>query len=272
MAPQQPTASFVHQICADEVSYTYPSRSEPALHGVSVCFHRAQLVAIVGHNGAGKTTLVRCLLGQLSPSTGRITVDGEPLVVGPSWRNLVAYVPQRLTPLDVTIRQYVTLGADVPEDDLQNALERVGAEWALPVLDMRLGFTAHSGTQISTGQRQLLGLARVLLRPSVRLIILDEPYTGLDTSHVTRLLECCRDLSRDRLVLIVAHRDRIAEAADYVVWMDEGHVRAQGPAASLQSLCEYRTFWASSTDVAPASSLARGTNPCPGGAPSGNVG
>lgn len=225
------------------VSFQYPTRDTLALECVSLQLDVGQLYTVAGSNGAGKTTLIRCILGQLAPSAGLMLVDGQPFARSPAWDSTVAYVPQRLVHLDVTLREYLTLGASVADSEIMRALETVGAEWARTDLDKPLGYTGHAGTQISTGQRQMLGLARVFLRPHIRLVVLDEPYTGLDSDHATRLWDCCHILKDDRLVLMVAHRFEMVTAADQVIWIHDGRILAQGPPRILDRQESYRRFW-----------------------------
>ena len=110
---------------------------------------------------------------------------------------------------------------------------------------MNLGFTAHAGTQISPGQRQQLAIARVLLRPEAQLVALDEPYTGLAASHVEQLITAIRTHFRDRLVLMVTHREDLVRQSDWIVWLEDGQVRGEGPPAVYQHDTSFRRLWTS---------------------------
>ena len=225
------------------VTYQYPSRHSPALVSVSVDLAVGQLAALIGHNGAGKTTFARCLLGQLRPTAGELLVDGGRLKSDQDWIASCAYIPQQPTMLDLTIRQYLTLGMYYSNEDVLSALNAVGAFWAADKFEERLGFTAHGGTQISLGQLQQLALARVLLRTEARLVVLDEPYSGLDPSSLRRTLQIYRELARTRVVIVIAHREDVVNISDYVVWFDNGSVRMKGCPDELKSQPEYHDFW-----------------------------
>lgn len=225
------------------VSYRYPSGRPTALNAGSSVFKLGQVVALIGHNGAGKTTFARCLLGQLHPSAGAVLVDGRPLVYDGSWAATCAYVPQQPSMMDVTIRKYVTLGTQYGDSDLLNALTRVGAEWAMDRLDQRLGYIAHNGTQVSLGQRQQLAMARIILRRNARLVVLDEPYSGLDPVLLRRTLDLYRELAQDRLVIVITHRVDVAATSDHIVWFDNGRIIQQGSPEALWNCAEFIEFW-----------------------------
>lgn len=227
---------------ARAVTYQYPSRTVPAIKGVTATLRRGRLVALVGHNGAGKTTFVRCLLGHLQPQRGEICVDGAPLSIGANWYATAGYIPQRLTALEMTLRQYLTLGREVSDARLLEVLKDVGAKW-VKSLDQPLGFTAHAGTQITPGQRQQLALARTILRPGAGLVAMDEPYNGVDPATGARLLALCRELAQDRLVLVVAHRAAVADIADQVLWFQDGQLTADASPGLLGENPAYRAFW-----------------------------
>jgi ATP-binding cassette subfamily B protein len=117
----------------EDVSFTYPSASQPTLHGVELTLPAGATVALVGENGAGKTTLVKLLCGMYPPSAGRIAVDGVDLVeLDPSaWRERTTATFQDFVRFQTTLADGVGAG-DLPRIDereaIAAALERAGAE------------------------------------------------------------------------------------------------------------------------------------------------
>ena len=241
--PGVATTTKFHRLGADHLTYRYPSRPTPALSDVSVTLTRGQLVAIVGGNGSGKTTLARCLLGHFKPTAGAVRVDGEALRDPGTWARAAAYVPQRLSLLNLSVAQYLAMGRDVPKAHMIAALEMVGANWAADSLEVELGFEASAGTQISPGQRLQLAIARVLLRPEAQLVVLDEPSAGLAEWHVDKLITAIRTHFADRLVLMVSHREDLVNESDWVLWLDHGRLQGEGSPETCRRDEGFRRLW-----------------------------
>ena len=178
----------------------------PVLHDVSMQVELGELVGLIGPNGAGKTTLLRTILGLLRPVTGSVSIDGRPVRPG---RVPVGYVPQRQ---EFAWEMPVSV-ADVVMTGLTGKLglfRRPGpAQWkavgeALDRVRMR-EFADRPVGQLSGGQRQRVLVARALvLRPS--LLLLDEPFTGLDMPTQEMLSDLFTGLAREgRAVLMTTH-------------------------------------------------------------------
>ncbi|WP_110240131.1 thiol reductant ABC exporter subunit CydD [Nocardioides gilvus] len=202
------------------VGFTYPGRETPALAPVTATLPTTGLVAITGPSGSGKSTLLSVLSGELRPTVGDVRI-GEHLLadVEPEqWRATVATAPQRpwLTP--GSIEENLRVGR--PEAlicAVWRALDDVDLGDVVSLLprgiDTLLG---EDGAGLSAGQRARLGLARVVLaqRP---VVLLDEPSAHLDAASEAVLLRTLRRLADRCLVVVVAHREQVVEAADHVV-------------------------------------------------------
>ena len=178
----------------------------PALAGVSLSVDRGELVGLVGPNGAGKTTLLRSIMGLLRPRSGRVVVDGHAARPG---RSQLGYVPQRhefAWDFPISVENVVMtgrtgvqgLGRRPKEGDwtaVGDALDRVRMN------DLR----ERPVGELSGGQRQRVLVARALaLEPSV--LLLDEPFTGLDMPTQELLSELFLSLAREnRAVLMTTH-------------------------------------------------------------------
>jgi len=211
---------------------------EPVLDEIDLSVEAGRFVGLVGPNGAGKTTLLRTVNGLLTPTAGRVTVDGDG-VMELSARELgrrVATVPQ-ITDLsfDFTVRQVVELGrhAHRPRfggvDPDPGAIDRALRRTATDDLAARL-ITAVSG-----GERQRVLLARALAQ-AAPVLLLDEPTASLDVHHQVRTLGLVRDLveSDDRTVVAAIHDlDLAARFCDELILLADGRIRTSGPPASV---------------------------------------
>lgn len=210
----------------ETVSFAYePQR--PVLRELDLRLPRRGLVAIVGLSGSGKTTLLRLLLGFLEPSSGGVRLGGRLLSdLGESLlRQRVSYVPQDHEVLSGKVRDSLSMGRSVPDEALWRALRDVGLADAVFALPGRLDHElAEDGTGLSGGQRQRLAVARaVLTRPDV--LLLDEPTSSLDGAGEAELVRLLEGLARERLVIAVAHRPALAQAADQVLELHDGRLR-----------------------------------------------
>ncbi|MDA8344401.1 MAG: ABC transporter ATP-binding protein [Thermaerobacter sp.] len=229
------------------VAYRYPMQSKWVLQGISAELRQGELVAVVGSNGAGKSTLVRCLLGQLEVSDGDIVVNGtHALTTKVAWGDLAAYTPQRVVPLEVTIREYVSTGKVEAADYVPWALTKVRAGELVDCVDEPLGVVLHEGRSLSLGQWQKLSIARLLLNRTARLVVLDEPYSSMDPGSEVDLLEIYRDLALGRIAVVVTHRENVAKVADKVIFLESGQVGGVGLHSELlRQNAEYSSHWTS---------------------------
>ena len=192
-------------------------------------------VAVVGATASGKSTLTALLLRLLDPVHGQVLLDGHDLrdLAPGVLAQHAALVPQQAFLFDDTVRGNVSLGADVPDDDVWAALRTAQADGfvaALPDgLDARLG---ERGTTLSDGQRQRLSLARALVRRP-RLLVMDDATSAVDPEVEARILAALRTGADDSSVVVVAYRKATIALADEVVYLKDGHVDDQGTHADL---------------------------------------
>lgn len=214
----------------EQVTVTYPGRSDDAVADVSFEVAPGETVALVGPSGAGKSTLLNVLLGFVRPVEGRVRIGGADLaeVDLEEWRSRIAWVPQRPQLFAGTIAENVRLARpDADEAAVRGALGDAGAlEFvdALPLgADTVLG---EDGAGLSAGQRQRLALARAFLadRP---VLLLDEPTAALDGATEAEVVAAVRRLAAGRTVLLVVHRPALLGVADRVVRLAEPTVPAQ---------------------------------------------
>jgi ATP-binding cassette subfamily B protein len=191
-------------------------------------------LAVVGATASGKSTLTSLLTRLVDPVRGRILVDGVDLrdLAAGELSADVAVVPQTAFLFDDDVRGNVTLGADVPDEEVWAALRDAQADGfvaALPRgLDTRLG---ERGTSLSGGQRQRISLARALVRRP-RLLILDDATSAVDPEVEQRILAALRrsgpERPSDTTLVVVAYRKATIALADEVVYLLDGRVADRG--------------------------------------------
>ncbi|KLU61297.1 ATP-binding/permease protein CydD [Peptococcaceae bacterium CEB3] len=212
----------------EKVSYTYPGRSKPCLQGVSFSLERGERVALTGQSGVGKSTVLRLLMGFTEPDRGVITAGGLPLPAWSKeeWRRQVAYVPQHPHLFAASIYENIRLGRrDASRAELLEAAKKAGVEEFVSLLpdgyETQIG---EKGTRLSGGQAQRLAIARAFLKDAP-LLLLDEPFTGLDAANEERLYRSLESLSRGRTVLVVTHGENALAWVDRVLVLEEGLMR-----------------------------------------------
>ena len=206
--------------------------AEAAVRGVDLALQPGQCVGLVGHNGAGKSTLIKLMLGLIRPTAGTITVLGEP-PGGASARRAIGYLPENLALHPAmtgreTLAFYARLKGQ-PVSGNAALLERVGLAQAA---------RRRVGTY-SKGMRQRLGLAQALLG-APRLLLLDEPTTGLDPALRQSFYEVMRAL-RDGGATVLLSSHALAELegeVDRVVIMSHGAKVADGTLLELRRLAD----------------------------------
>ena len=201
----------------DKVRFSYPLPEAPTLlSGVSLHWRGPTMIALTGPSGSGKTTFLKLLLRFLEPTSGSIFVSGVPLAELPeaALRRRVAYVPQGQDLLSGTIRDNLALGREVGDEQLWSALDDVGLAEAVRSLPDGLEHgLQEDGGGLSGGQRQRLAVARALLT-APEILLLDEPTANLDDASQAGVIELLRRQAGSRLVIVVAHRPEVAQAAD----------------------------------------------------------
>ncbi|MCP4128055.1 MAG: ABC transporter ATP-binding protein [Gammaproteobacteria bacterium] len=187
-------------------------------------------VALVGASGGGKTTMVQVILGLYPPSSGQICFDGVPVSeIGMDVvRNNVATVLQHPALFNDTIRMNLTLGQEIDDTKLWQALEI--AQLADIIRDMDDGLETmigRYGIRLSGGQRQRLAVARMVLSDP-KVVILDEATSSLDTATESKLHTAMQEFLHGRTTLIIAHRLSAVKQADRVLVFEDGHIVEDG--------------------------------------------
>ena len=211
-----------------DVDFTYARAGTPALRNVNLVIKRGERLGIAGQTGSGKTTLLDLILGLLSPTSGEVLVDGDPIEARlGGWLNTIGMVPQSVFLIDDTIRRNVAFGVlDQAIDDAQvnEALKLAQLSAFIDTLsDGAETMVGERGVRLSGGQRQRIAIARALYNdPSI--LIFDEGTSALDNTTESELMDAIVNASRHRTVIIVAHRLSTVQRADRIVFLDDGKI------------------------------------------------
>jgi len=227
------------EIRYENVRFTYATRTQPALDGVSLAVRPGETVALVGGSGGGKTTLVNLLPRFYVPDSGRILLDGHDLqsLTLASLRANLALVSQDVVLFNDTIRANIAYGAmqGASEAEVRAAAEAAHAmEFIRETpqgLDTLIG---ENGMRLSGGQRQRLAIARALLK-NAPVLILDEATSALDSESERLIQEALETLMRGRTTIVIAHRLSTVERADRIVVLERGRVVEEGTHSELLS-------------------------------------
>jgi ABC-type multidrug transport system fused ATPase/permease subunit len=225
-------------VVLDNVSFTYPTGSTPALDGISLSISQGQHVAFIGPSGAGKTTLVDLILGLIEPTQGSVVIGGRPPAETLDNRpGAISYVPQNPGIVSGSIAENVALGIEaslIDEADVWEALSAANLHEF--VAGLPEGIHTSVGSQadaLSGGQIQRLGLARAFYEKP-RLIVLDEATSALDAGAEALITKSLTNLGRDVTVIIIAHRLSTVQHSDVVFLLEDGRVTASGKFAHLR--------------------------------------
>ena len=229
-APGAPPPERPETLVFEGVHYTYADGTE-ALRGVDLRLLRGELAALVGPSGAGKSTLIALALRIFDPDQGEVRLGGIPLreLDLDAMREGVAISLQNTILFGESLRENLLLGSpEATEEELWAALEAAAAADIVRAqpegLDALLG---SGGVGLSGGEARRICLARALLR-NADILIVDEPFGGLDRATALRLVETLRAAARDRIVLVVTHAVEHLEAFDRVVHLDRGRILGDG--------------------------------------------
>ncbi len=235
--PQSPGAEPA-RMAAHGVGFGYGTAerdSERVLEGVTLDVPAGSTVAIVGPTGSGKSTLAHLTLRLLDPDEGSMTLDGHDLreLAAGELADVAALVPQGAFLFDDTVRGNVTLGAEVGDDALAEALAISQADGFVAELPAGVDtIVGERGATLSGGQRQRIALARALVRRP-RLLVLDDATSSVDPRLERAILAGLRE--SPATVVVIAYRQATIALADLVIYLEDGRIRGRGTHEQLMA-------------------------------------
>ena len=235
--PATPLPAGPIRVQFDRVSFAYPSSPEiDVLKQLSFSIEAGQTVALVGPSGAGKSTIFQLLLRFFDPTAGAIRISGEDLrsLQPTELRAALGVVPQDVLLFSGSAADNICYG--VPDAPIERITAAAAAAQAAEFIDELPDgyetFLGEKGIRLSGGQRQRLAIARALIKQP-RLLLLDEATASLDAESERLVQQAIDAASRDRSVLIIAHRLATVRRADRILVLDRGRLVAEGTHESL---------------------------------------
>jgi ABC-type multidrug transport system fused ATPase/permease subunit len=223
---------FRDRIVFDDVSFSYGNESgAAALTNLSLTIARGQTVAVVGRSGAGKSTLIGLLARLWDPSEGRILIDGVDLreFDRRSWRRRLAVVTQDGFIFNDTAANNIRFGrSEASINEVRQAAALASASEFIEELPQGYNTVlGDRGVKLSGGQQQRIAIARAMLaNPDI--LILDEATSHLDTFTERAIQSAVEQISRNRTVVVIAHRLSTVRKADKVLVLEDGRIVEEG--------------------------------------------
>ena len=204
-------------------------KSQKALNKVSFSADKGQIIGFLGPNGAGKSTMMKILTGFIKPNSGEVLVDGIDVLQNPlEAQKTIGYLPEH-NPLytEMYVREYLQFQAEIFKVD-KSLIEVCVAKVGLTI-------EAHKKiNQLSKGYQQRVGLAAAILH-NPKVLILDEPTTGLDPNQLVEIRALIRELGKDKTVLFSTHIMQEVEAVcDRVIIIKKGELLVDNKLAELK--------------------------------------
>ncbi len=226
----------------EEVSFTYPGQTIPAVDKITFHLQPGQKLALVGENGSGKTTLIKLLTRLYLPTEGRVLLDGLDLN---EWqlealRDRIGVIFQDFVRYQLKVGENIGVG-DVANVDAQDQ-QQVAAEkgMAHPFIDemekgyqTQLGRWFKDGRELSGGQWQKIALSRAFMRRQADILVLDEPTSAMDAEAEARIFDHFRAATEKQMAILISHRFSTVRMADQIIVLAKGKIIERGPHEAL---------------------------------------
>ncbi|MBF1213537.1 MAG: ABC transporter ATP-binding protein [Fusobacterium periodonticum] len=226
----------IQNIKFENVNYKYDDSNEYVLKNVNLDVKAGEIVAFVGKSGSGKTTLVNLLARFFNTDEGSVTVNGVNIKNIPLgiYRNKFAIVPQETFLFGGTIKENISFGKEVTDEEIITAAKMANA-YNFIQEDLPNKFETEVGERgalLSGGQKQRIAIARALIK-NPEIMILDEATSALDSESEKLVQDALDSLMEGRTTFVIAHRLSTIVRADKIVVMDNGEIKEIGTHSEL---------------------------------------
>ncbi len=234
--PHSVPSLHVNGIEFENVTFSYPGGTEPAVAGLSLKIRSGELIALVGENGAGKSTLIKLLLRFYDADQGSLRVGGVDVreMDPESLRSRIGVLFQDYASYELTVRDNVVMGRpdiDIDDERVLEALKDSRSEWLVKKmpkgLDSKVGRLFEGGHDLSGGEWQRLALARIMYRDA-DIWILDEPTSSLDPEAEAGIFAELKENLRGRIGIVISHRFSTVRIADRIAVIADGRITELG--------------------------------------------
>ena len=228
----------------EDVEFVYPGATTPALSGINLHVRPGESLALVGQNGSGKTTLIKLLTRLYAPTRGRVLLDGLDLK---DWdetalRQRIGVIFQDFARYQMLVGENIGAGDVRAFDDEARwrsaAAKGLAAEFVeqLPgAYHAQLGKWFKDGRELSGGQWQKIALARAFMRSDADILVLDEPTAAIDAGAEAEVFEHFRELTRNRIAIVISHRFSTVRMTDQILVLEEGRIVERGSHEALMA-------------------------------------
>ena len=224
---------YFKNISLKNLSFKYSTNEKNLIKNINLEINRGERIGFVGATGCGKTTLIDLIIGLLKPTNGNIFINGKDLHIKSNrdlrqyWRNSISNVPQNIFISDASFSENIAFGLSKKEIDIDRVKNCAKmANLSKVIENNNSGYennVGEAGAKLSGGQKQRLGIARALYKNS-ELLIFDEATSALDINTEINVVEALNKISREKTILIIAHRLSTLKYCDRIIEIRNGEI------------------------------------------------
>ncbi len=220
--------SFDKELKLCGLSFAYGGKKY-LFKNLNLSIKKGEKIAFIGESGCGKSTLVDIIIGLLNPKSGKILIDSTELNSKnlKNYRQKIGYVPQNIYLFNDSIAKNISFGDEVDEEKLNRVVKQIGLESFIKNLPQGVQTkVGDGGNSLSGGQKQRIAIARALyLEPEI--LVLDEATSALDTQNEKKIMDAIYEISKDKTVIIIAHRLTTITCCDKIYRLKYGKLKEE---------------------------------------------